>query len=132
MNWKNYLCTGAAVGAILAISIILLLIIPGDFIFESFPIVVISFLTIILISPYLVRKICSEKFDFNPSLKHLIPVSFLTFLMPILGASFGMPNFDIYSLAMLVALGMAGGTFWSLPLILKSSLNSKSLATEQE
>ncbi|MDP6324917.1 MAG: hypothetical protein QF684_05075, partial [Candidatus Thalassarchaeaceae archaeon] len=48
-------------------------------------------------------------------LKILIPVGFLTMIMPLLGATFGLPNSNLVSLVTLVALGAAGGIFWSTP-----------------
>ena len=56
---------------------------------------------------------CSE-----PSLKLFIPVSFLTFFIPVLGISFGAPNSDITTLATIVLLGGIGGAFWSTPYVL--------------
>jgi hypothetical protein len=56
----------------------------------------------------------------EPSLKHLIPVAYLTFLIPVLGISFGAPNSDLDTLATIVMLGAIGGAFWSLPYVLLS------------
>ena len=56
----------------------------------------------------------------EPSLKQLIPVSFLTLFLPILGASFGAPNSDLDTLATIILLGAIGGAFWSLPYVLLS------------
>ena len=54
----------------------------------------------------------------EPSLKLLIPVSFLTFFIPVLGSSFGAPNSDITTLVTIVLLGGIGGAFWSTPFAL--------------
>ena len=54
----------------------------------------------------------------EPSLKHLIPVAYLTFLIPVLGISFGAPNSDLDTLATIILLGAIGGAFWSLPYLL--------------
>ena len=56
----------------------------------------------------------------EPSLKHLIPVAYLTFLIPVLGISFGAPNSDLDTLATIILLGAIGGAFWSLPYVLLS------------
>ena len=56
---------GAANGAILATLMILLLIIPDDIVFGTFPVAMLSFLIIILIPPFLIKKICTEKFNVN-------------------------------------------------------------------
>jgi hypothetical protein len=56
----------------------------------------------------------------EPSLKHLIPVAYLTFLIPVLGISFGAPNSDLDTLATIILLGAIGGAFWSLPYLLLS------------
>ena len=54
----------------------------------------------------------------EPSLKLLIPVSFLTFFIPVLGISFGAANSDITTLATIVLLGGIGGVIWSTPFVL--------------
>ena len=56
----------------------------------------------------------------EPSLKHLIPVAYLTFLIPVLGVSFGAPNSNLETLATIVMLGAIGGIFWSLPCVIWS------------
>ena len=53
---------------------------------------------------------------FDPSLKALIMVSNLTFIIPLLGASFGAPNSNLTTLATVVLLGLLGGAFWSIPI----------------
>lgn len=52
------------------------------------------------------------------NLKLLIPVSFLTFFIPVLGISFGASNSDITTLATIVLLGGIGGVIWSTPFVL--------------
>ena len=53
----------------------------------------------------------------EPSLKHLIPVAFLT-CMPVLFATGGAPNSTLEVLAFIVLIGAVFGTFWSLPYVL--------------
>ena len=54
----------------------------------------------------------------EPSMKQLIPVAYLTFLLPVLGTSFGAPNSDLDTLATIVLVAAIGGAFWSLPYVL--------------
>ena len=115
MGTKHILVSGSTNGAIMALLMIVLLLMPDDIFFGSLPAAIISFLTIVLVPPFLVRKISSDMFDVNLSLKHLIPISFLTFIMPLFGATFGLPNKELTSLATLVAISVVGGAVWSLP-----------------
>ncbi len=71
-----------------------------------------------LMSAFLVKYGSRKLNCCEPSLKQLIPVSFLTFFLPILGASFGAPNSDLDTLATIILLGAIGGAFWSLPYVL--------------
>ena len=115
VDWKHTLSAGAMSGAIIAI-LMLLLLATGDVFFELFETAVLSFLSIILIPPFLTRKIWQEKLNARPSLLHLIPVSFLTFFMPVLGATFGGPSLGVLSYwLMLPVFAAVGGAFWSLP-----------------
>jgi len=61
----------------------------------------------------------------EPSLKHLIPVAYLTFLIPVLGVSFGAPNSNLETLATIVMLGAIGGIFWSTPFAAWSYFKSR-------
>tara|TARA_B100001123_G_C14968383_1_gene890609 strand:+ start:132 stop:569 length:438 start_codon:yes stop_codon:yes gene_type:complete len=114
MNWKNTLFTGAGTGAILATLVAVIMLEIG---LEppSFGAAIAIFLGMIFISAFAVQKISQRIGCCNPSLKQLIPVSFLTFMMPVLGASFGAPNSDLDTLVNLVIIGTIGGVFWSIP-----------------
>ena len=82
-----------------------------------------AFLTLIgvpLVSAFSVKYGSRKLNCCEPSLKQLIPVSFLTLFLPILGASFGAPNSDLDTLATIILLGAIGGAFWSLPYVLLS------------
>jgi hypothetical protein len=68
----------------------------------------------------------------EPSLKQLIPVSFLTLFLPILGASFGAPNSDLDTLATIILLGAIGGAFWSLPYVLLSHFKKTDSSENEE
>ena len=51
----------------------------------------------------------------SPSLKQILPIAFLTFIIPLLGATFGAPNMGIKSILTLIGLGLAGGAVWGVP-----------------
>jgi MFS family permease len=55
----------------------------------------------------------------EPSLKHLLPVAFLTCL-PVLFSTGGAPNSSLEVLASIVLIGAVFGAFWSLPYVLLS------------
>ena len=75
-----------------------------------------------LVSAFGVKKIAKMRECCEPSLKHLIPVAYLTFLIPVLGVSFGAPNSNLETLATIVMLGAIGGIFWSLPCVIWSHI----------
>ena len=117
MAKKDTIIVGAGTGTILAALVALIMIKIG---IEppTFGAALAIFIGMVNIPAFAVKKI-SQQIDYcDPSLKQLIPVSFLTFMMPILGASFGAPNDDLDTLAMLIAVGTIGGAFWSLPYVL--------------
>ena len=130
MNWKKTLAAGSINGAVMAIAMILLIIL-GDIIFDFLPLTILGLLSIILIPPFLTREIFKRQFDSCPSLKHLISVTFLTLIIPLFGATFGLPNTELDSLATLVALGTAGGAFWSIPFASWSVIRSRKLTEEE-
>ncbi len=103
-------------GAMIAILMILLIALGdlGEIIFASFASAMLSFLMIILIPPFLTREIWEKQFNLRPSLKHLVPVSFLTFILPVLGPAFGGPSLGPEWL-ILIPMAAVGGIFWSLP-----------------
>ena len=109
MNWKQILITGVATGSLVALFIVLEV---GFGSFESFVIYIIG---TILLSAYIVKKISVISGYCEPSLKHLIPVALLTFIMPVLGPAFGAPNNGLEVVVNIVILGAIGGFFWSSP-----------------
>lgn len=114
MNWKNILVSGACTGVLAAsfITIVFALakIDPG-----SFAGLCGGFFVLAATSAAIVDQISKQAGWPEVSLNILIPVGFLTTIMPLLGATFGLPNSGLTSLATLVALGAIGGIFWSTP-----------------
>jgi len=106
------MATGALVGLLIALN--------GFFGlgFSSFGGFVAYVLGTILISAFGVKKMAQMRSFSEPSLKHLIPVAFLTFFLPVLGPAFGAPNSDITTVATIALLGAIGGAFWSTPFVL--------------
>lgn len=47
----------------------------------------------------------------------LVAVGYLTFLLPLLGATFGLPNGDLGTFAILWGLGAIGGAIWTAPFL---------------
>ncbi len=114
-DWKQILAAGSGTGALLATLVSLILIKIG---LEppSAESAIVVFIGMILLSAYSVKKISQSMGWFDPSLKALIMVSYLTFIIPLLGASFGAPNSNLTTLATVVLLGLLGGAFWSIPI----------------
>ena len=106
------MATGALVGLLIALN--------GFFGlgFPSFGGFVAYVLGTILISAFGVKKMAQMRSFSEPSLKHLIPVAFLTFFLPVLGPAFGAPNSDITTVATIALFGAIGGVFWSTPFVL--------------
>ena len=115
MDWKQTLAGGSATGVVLA-TLVSLIMIMGGLEPPSAGAAIAVFIGMIFLSAYSVKKISQSMGWFDPSLKVLIPVSTMTFILPLLGATFGAPNSDFTTLAFLVLLGFLGGIFWSLPI----------------
>ena len=90
--------TGATLGTLVAVIMVGMGIEP-----PSFGAAIAIFLGMIFVSAFAVQKISQRIGCCNPSLKQLIPISFLTFIIPILGASFGAPNSDLDTLAFVIS-----------------------------
>ena len=114
MNWKNILFSGAATGAILAILILVVFILP-EVDPESFEILCGGWFLLAVLSAFIVNQLSKSANWPEVSLKILIPVGCVTSILPLLGPVFGMPNFEPITLATVVAMGAAGGFFWSIP-----------------
>ena len=117
MNLKHTFAAGAGTGAILA-SLVALIMVKIGLEPPSFGAALVVFFGMILISAYVVQKISQRIGCCNLSLKQLIPISFLTFILPVLGSAFGATNSDLDTLATLILLGTIGGLFWATPFAL--------------
>ena len=133
MNWKTIFLTGAAIGTFVGLLMTVITQIPLGNDSDGYKITVMyhwssALLVVIgipLVSAFGVNKISKMSGCCEPSLKHLIPVAYLTFLIPVLGASFGAPNSNLVTLATIVMLGAIGGIFWSTPFALWSYYKSR-------
>ncbi len=114
MNSKIILVGGALTGGLLALFIIAVFVLaqidPGSFFGLCGGFILLS-----TISAVLVNKILNQFKDEEIDLKILIPVGLFTTIMPLFGATFGLPNSNLISFATLVLLGTVGGVFWSTP-----------------
>jgi hypothetical protein len=113
MEWKKTLPTGAAAGA----SVGFLVSLNGFFEigYNSFGGFLAAVIAFILLSAFGVKTISEKAGLCEPGLKHLIPVAFLTFLMPVFGPAFGAASTGPEYVGALIALGAVGGLFWSIP-----------------
>jgi hypothetical protein len=133
MNWKTIFLTGALTGTFVGSLMMVITHIPLGHDSDGHKITVMyhwqsALLVVIgipLVSAFGVNKISKMSGRCEPSLKHLIPVAYLTFLIPVLGASFGAPNSNLVTLATIVMLGAIGGIFWSTPFALWSYYKSR-------
>ena len=133
MNWKTIFLTGAAIGTFVGLLMTVVTQIPLGNDSDGYKITVMyhwesALLVVIgipLVSAFGVNKISKMSGCCEPSLKHLIPVAYLTFLIPVLTASFGAPNSNLVTLATIVMLGAIGGIFWSTPFALWSYYKSR-------
>ena len=114
MNWKHTLGAGAGIGATQAILAVLLFMIigvdPG-----SFQGLFAIFFGMAFISAFIANQILQSISCPKQSLKQLIPIAFLTSIIPLFGVLFGAPNSDLTTLMQIVIIGVVGGLFWSTP-----------------
>ena len=133
MNWKIIFLTGAAIGTFVGLLMTVITQIPLGNDSDGYKITVMyhwssALLVVIgipLVSAFGVNKIAKMSGCCEPSLKHLIPVAYLTLLIPVLFSSMGAPNSNLVTLATIVMLGAIGGIFWSTPFALWSYYKSR-------
>ena len=130
MNWKHTFAAGAGTGAILA-SLVALIMLKIGLEPPSFGAALAVFMGMILVSAFAVQKISQRIGCCNPSLKQLIPISFLTFILPVLGPAFGAGNSDLDTLATLILLGTIGGVFWATPFALWNHFRNRSSDSDE-
>ena len=109
MSWKKILLSGSVNGGLMAI-LMILNVISGATDDVDFALAMLSFLAVILIPPLILKRAKPNEVN----LFHLIPVAFLTFVIPVFGAAFGGPDMGPEWLV-LVPIAAVGGAFWSLP-----------------
>ena len=114
MSWKNILLFGSVNGGLMAI-LMILNVISNVTDSVDFALAMLSFLAVILIPPFSLKRVKPNEV----SLIYLIPVSFLTFIIPVFGAVFGGPDMGPEWLV-LIPIAAVGGAFWSLPFALWS------------
>ena len=114
MNWKNNIFSGAATGAILAILILVVFILP-ELDPGSFSVLCGGWISLAVLSALIVNKISKLAEWPEVHLKILIPIGFFTSIIPLFGPLFGMPNSELTTLAQVVLIGAIGGFFWSIP-----------------
>ena len=133
MNWKIIFLAGALTGTSVGLLMTIITNIPLGNDSDGYQITVMyhwqsALLVVIgipLVSAFGVNKISKMSGCCEPSLKHLIPVAYLTFLIPVLFSSMGAPNSNLVTLATIVMLGAIGGIFWSTPFALWSYYKSR-------
>ena len=133
MNWKIIFLAGALTGTFVGLLMTVITNIPLGNDSDGYQITVMYYwssallvvIGIPLVSAFGVNIISKMSGCCEPSLKHLIPVAYLTFLIPVLGVSFGAPNSNLVTLATIVMLGTIGGTFWSTPFAIWSYFKSR-------
>ena len=133
MNWKIIFLAGASTGTFVGLLMTVITHIPLGNDSDGYQITVMyhwqsALLVVIgipLVSAFGVNKISKMSGCCEPSLKHLIPVAYLTLLIPVLFSSMGAPNSNLVTLATIVMLGAIGGTFWSTPFAIWSYYKSR-------
>ncbi len=133
MNWKAIFLAGVLTGTFVGLLMTVISHIPLGHDSDGYQITVMyhwqsALLVVIgipLVSAFGVNIISKMSGCCKPSLKHLIPVAYLTVLIPVLGVSFGAPNSNLETLATIVMLGTIGGIFCSTPFAAWSYFKSR-------
>ncbi|MBD28955.1 MAG: hypothetical protein CMO38_06895 [Verrucomicrobiaceae bacterium] len=129
-DWKHITFSGSATGAILAILILIVFILP-ELDPGSFVVLFGGWFSLALFSAFIVNQISKLANWPEVSLKILIPVGCITSVIPLFGPLFGMPNSELITLASVVAIGTIGGLFWSIPFAMLSFFSSRKIIDEE-
>ena len=113
-TWTNIIFSGAATGAILAILILIVFILP-ELDPGSFAVLFGGWFSLAALSAFIVNQISKRAEWPEVSLKILIPIACITSVIPLFGPLFGMPNSEPITLVSVVVIGAIGGFFWSIP-----------------
>tara|TARA_B100000945_G_C19989846_1_gene416078 strand:- start:120 stop:551 length:432 start_codon:yes stop_codon:yes gene_type:complete len=129
-DWKNIIFSGAATGALLAILILVVFILPGlDP--GSFAVLFGGWFSLAVLSAFIVNQISKRAEWPEVGLKILTPVAGITSVIPLFGPLFGMPNSEPITLVGVVAIGTIGGFFWSVPFAIWSFFSSGKTSEEE-
>ena len=140
MRKKDIIFSGIAAGAFVGLLMMVITHIPlgndsdGDkiTIMYHWSGALLTLIGIPLMSAFLVKHGSKKMNCSEPSMKQLIPVACLTFLIPVFGVSFGAPNSDLDTSATIVLMGAIGGAFWSLPYVLWTLIKKTNSSENEE
>ena len=130
MNWKNIMISGAATGGILAILILAVFILP-ELEPESLEILCGGWFLLSVLSGFTVNQISKRAEWPEVSMRILIPIGCLTSIIPLFGPLLGMPNLEPMTLLTVVAFGIVGGLFWSIPFAMWSVYIGRKITEEE-
>ena len=130
MNWKNIMISGAATGGILAILILAVFILP-ELELESLEILCGGWFLLSVLSGFTVNQISKRAEWPEVSMRILIPIGCLTSVIPLFGPLLGMPNLEPMTLLTVVAFGIVGGLFWSIPFAMWSVYIGRKITEEE-
>ena len=130
MNWKNIMISGAATGGILAILILAVFILP-ELEPESLEILCGGWFLLSVLSGFTVNQISKRAEWPEVSMRILIPIGCLTSVIPLFGPLLGMPNLEPMTLLTVVAFGIVGGLFWSIPFAMWSVYIGRKITEEE-
>ena len=119
--FKSWILGGIAGFATSLMSFVLILLFSVDDVLSLF-----EFLFVFLGTPAIVGFMLAKLFSLKKLM--LVPVCYLTFLVPVLGPLFGGPDPDLMFVSTLALLGAVGGLFWSLPFVAWTYIRKRSIS----